>query len=58
MKKELDRVFAYTLAKEIALDELDEISGGTAQMTTKQTVRATGFNAQGADGVYDVTVDW
>lgn len=58
MEKRNERVLAYTLARVIDIDELAEVSGGgagRAQMTSKQTVKAT--NA-GIDVAYDVSVDW
>lgn len=58
MKNEKERVFAYTLAKEIDNSELTEVSGGSSQTTSKQTVRATGGSGQGVDVAYDVSVDW
>jgi bacteriocin-like protein len=58
MKKEKERVFAYTLAKEIDVKDLAQISGGSAQTTYAQTIKATGSSDTGIDIQYDVTVDW
>ncbi|KTC86664.1 hypothetical protein [Legionella brunensis] len=53
-----ERVFAYQLAKTIDNEELDKVSGGSALMTSRQTVRATAGSGQGADVAYDVAFDW
>ncbi|KTD61692.1 bacteriocin [Legionella spiritensis] len=53
-----ERVFAYNLAKTISNDDLEQVSGGSSQWTSKQTVQATGGSGQGVDARYDVSVDW
>jgi bacteriocin-like protein len=58
MKNEKERVFAYTLAKEINIKDLAQVSGGAAQMTYVQTVQGTGNSDTGLDVRYDCTFDW
>ncbi|WED42951.1 hypothetical protein [Legionella cardiaca] len=58
MENKNERVFAYNLAKVIDNSDLDNVSGGSAQMTTKQTVQPTGGSGQDIDGCVDVTFDW
>ena len=55
---ERGRVLAYTLATELSKEEVAEVSGGGSQMTTRQTLKASGNAGSGSDVVYDVTVDW
>ena len=58
MKNEKDRVFAYSLAKEISHADLAEVSGGSAHMSFDRTYHATGGSGQGVDGFVDVKFDW
>jgi len=54
------RVLAYSLAKEISNDELEEVSGGggaKSQFSTSPTLRASGSNGSW-DTTLDITLDW
>lgn len=51
------RVLAYQLAVPLSNDVLDDVSGGS-NMTSKQTVRASGSSAQGADAIWEMVVDF
>lgn len=54
-----ERVFAYKLAKTIANDDLEKISGGSGvQMSVQNTTKATGGSSAGVDALYDISVDW
>lgn len=58
MRNEKERVFAYSLAKEISHADLAEVSGGSAHMSFDKTFQATGGSGQGVDGCGDVKFDW
>ncbi|MFC3908682.1 hypothetical protein ACFORL_06275 [Legionella dresdenensis] len=53
------RVLAYTLAKEISREELENVSGGSGQMgwCSRPTFRASGSNGSW-DTVVDVVIDF
>lgn len=54
------RVLAYSLAKEISLDDLKEVSGGNNAgfATSKGTARMTGLSDAGRDYEADIGIDW
>lgn len=54
MEKIEERVLAYKLAKEIDINDLDEISGGSV----KPTAGPTGSYPGNMDGGADTTIDW
>lgn len=54
---EKGRVLAYTLATELSKEEIAKVTGGSAQMTTRQTVKVSG-SLGASDVAYDITVDW
>lgn len=59
MENQNERVLAYALATTIENDELENVSGGGgAQMTSRQTVKASAHGGPSADVFYDVTCDW
>ncbi len=58
MENKKERVMAYNLAKTINKEELTEVSGGTVQVSTKQSVQATSDSARGIDTPYDTIIDW
>ncbi|ASQ44606.1 hypothetical protein [Legionella clemsonensis] len=49
-----ERVFAYTSAKTIEHDDLDKVSGGSAQRTAQRTFLITG----GGGPISDVQLDF
>ncbi|MDI9818511.1 MULTISPECIES: bacteriocin [unclassified Legionella] len=53
-----ERVLGYCASKELTNEELTEVSGGSAKMTTRTTQRATGSYPGNVDGVVDQVVDW
>lgn len=53
-----ERVLGYNASKELTNDELTEVSGGSAKMTTKTTQRVTGSYPGNVDYAVDQTVDW
>lgn len=57
MEKSKNRVLAYQLAVPIPNEALDDVSGGI-NMTSKQTLVATGNSAQGADVVWELVADF
>lgn len=59
MEKENQRVFAYTLAKEVSHDELAEVAGGASQMkwTQRPSGRVCGSNGNW-DTEIDISIDW
>lgn len=58
MKNEKERIFAYSLAKEIRNEELAAVSGGAAGISYQPSVHPTGSSGQGVDAVWDNTWDW
>lgn len=56
MENNNDRVLAYTLAKEVSHDELNEVSGAGFHLTKYTSLRASGGG--GYDGSIDFTMDW
>lgn len=54
MEKNEERVLAYKLAKEIDINDLDDISGGSV----RPTGGPTGSYPGNMDGAVDTTVDW
>lgn len=57
MENGKNRVLAYLLATTINDDDLDSVSGGQAQISSRQTLHASGNSAQGPDVFYDVSAD-
>ncbi|KTD22286.1 Uncharacterised protein [Legionella lansingensis] len=57
MEDTKERVFAYTLAKTLDNEQLDKVSGGAANMTSKPTLGPTGGSG-GYDGIVDCSWDW
>ena len=57
MKNGFNRVLAYKLSTIINDEDLSNVAGGSAQMSTRQTFQPTGSSAQGPDVHYDVSVD-
>ncbi|MBA2649508.1 MAG: bacteriocin [Legionella sp.] len=56
--QERSRPLAYTLAKELNINELEAISGGELRATTqRQCLRPTG-NIGCMDAEIDITIDW
>jgi hypothetical protein len=55
-----ERVFGYTLATPLPLEELDKISGGdnSALASFKHTTKLTGFGLHDLDAAYDSSVDF
>ncbi len=51
------RVLAYRLATTINDNDLDNVSGGQAQISSRQTLHVSGNSAQGPDVFYDVSAD-
>ena len=58
MENNQQRVLAYNLATSIKEEELEQVSGGKSNMSTHQTLKATGDSARGGDVAYDVGCDW
>lgn len=58
MKNKKERTLAYQLSTLLEQKELEQVSGGGAQMTTRQTVRISGDVSPGADLIYDFGADW
>lgn len=56
MNNKHGRVLAYSLAKEISNEELNEVSGGSF-MTSSTTFGPTGSTGQ-VDGYVDIRIDW
>jgi hypothetical protein len=50
-----ERVFAYTLASSLPLEDLEDVSGGGGARTAGNTFKATGDSARGPDIQYDHT---
>lgn len=57
MENNQPRVLAYTLAQPISDEQLQEISGGAAQLTGRPTFRFSGVT-NSHDFVMDFSWDW
>jgi len=62
MEENSSRTLAYTLAKPIDIDMLDQISGGGSnagmEWTSRETVQPSGSNLQNLDITIDGSIDW
>ncbi len=58
MQQGTHRALAYQLATPLSDDDLDHVSGGQAEASARQTVKASGANIQNADVNYDVVGDF
>ncbi|MDP3561128.1 MAG: hypothetical protein Q8R83_02985 [Legionellaceae bacterium] len=58
MENGTNRILAYLLATAVNDDDLDQIAGGTALISTRHRVRLTGGTAPNADVAYDVVTDF
>lgn len=58
MQEGTNRVLAYTLATPLPDQDLDQVSGGYAEASTHQSVKATQGNSQCPDVQYDVSRDF
>ena len=52
------RALAYALATQLHDQDLDHVSGGYAEGSTRQSVRFTGANKESSDIQYDVVGDF
>ena len=55
MKKNNERVLAYSIAKVISLEELSSVSGSGSNITTRETFKTTG--PHGGDISHDISCD-
>lgn len=58
MQKGSHRALAYKLATSLSNDDLNHISGGQAEASTRQSVSLSGANIQSSDVQYDVVRDF
>ena len=57
MEINTQRVLAYQTATILPLSELDDISGGQSQFSTRQTVRISSSAPKDVDVMYDIVAD-
>lgn len=57
MNNKHGRVLAYSLAKEISNQDLEEVSGGTMKTCTRQTFKVTGTRGN-MESFFDVVIDF